>query len=221
MKILTAFVLSTLVFLIAGCASDVKMPLPAADFSCEVVLYSPFPDFVGKPLAVTEALNLIETNWGIERANIRVGTTEDVTSVSWQKDGVRHSLNWRGDTLNLAFVSFEARAPTVRRVAECIGANPEWYQAYHYTHSESALEAYGVVYWFPSTGIVTRTYGAAAAENSLPKIDAALTVRSILFFVPGSPQQMLADIEYPTVAPDSPPLKPWPGSWELVQFERR
>lgn len=220
MKIFTALVLSGLVFLITGCLSDVRMPLPEADFSCEVILYSPFPDFVGKSFAVTEALDLIETNWGIERENIRVGTSGDITSVSWQKDGVRNSLNWERDIFNFAFVSFEVRAPTVRRVAECIGADPEWYQAYHYTHSENALEDYEVNYWFPLSGIVTRTYGSAPAENSLPRIDASLTVRSIYIFVPGSPQQMLANVAYPIVNADYPLLKPWPGSWELVQFEK-
>lgn len=220
MKILTAILLFGYAFLISGCGSDVSMPLPAADFDCEVILLSPFPDFVGKPFAVTEALDLIETNWGIESENIRVGTSGDITSVSWQKDSVRHSLNWERNIFNLAFVSFEVRAPTVRRVAECIGANPEWYQAYHYTHSENALEDYEVDYWFSSSGIVTRTYGSAPAENSLPKIDASLTVRAIYLTAAGSPQEMYADVKYSSVDPDYPPLKPWPGNWELVQFEK-
>jgi len=120
------------------------MPLPEADFSCEVILLSPFPDFVGKPLAVTEALDLIETNWGVERESIRVGTTNEFTSVSWQRDGVEYILNWTHGALDRVLVGFLVRAPTVQRVTECIGANPEWYQAYHDLYGETWLESYGV-----------------------------------------------------------------------------
>ena len=161
----------------------------------------------------------VEMQYSVPEADLLEFEHRDgILEVQWRYMGRVYAAFFEGRSLRSLGIRPVSNDIRAYQVIECFGV-PGFYGAYVVSSGEQ--KRYDVHFWYPDEGIVARYSFVSTTGGSRPSVNEHSSV-DVIVFKPDVLDEVVVEAYIPGVKflPSgwSQYIKPWPGSWEKMEF---